>query len=243
MRPVGPPLRIVVVTLDRGHNDVRPDAPAEVLRSLGHQVVVVGYDFAELERKAAPVDIAVVEAGSHLEIGRDAIKRLRARPELLATRVLVCVEVSRVSGLDPETGADDFILMPISADELAARLYQLQARDKRPGSPLQIRYGEMTLDCEVRQAFVGGQPLGLTPYEFQLLRFLVDRVGRVFTRQELLSRVWGYRHVGRVRTVDTHVLNLRTKMGQLGDRLQSVRGLGYKLLRADQSPGAALSAG
>ena len=58
-------------------------------------------------------------------------------------------------------------------------------------------------------------------------------MGRVFTRQELLSRVWGYRHVGRVRTVDTHVLNLRAKLGELGERLQSVRGMGYKLQRAD----------
>ena len=243
MRPVGPPLRTIVVTLDRGRNDVRPDAPAVLLRNLGHEVTVVGYDFAELGRRTANVDIAVVEAGPHIEIGRDAIKRLRERPELVATRVLLCVEVARVSGLDPETGADDFILMPVSGEELSARLRQLQARDKRPGAPLQLRYGEVMLDCEVRQAYVAGRSLGLTPYEFQLLRFLVDRVGRVFTRQELLSRVWGYRHVGRVRTVDTHVLNLRTKMGRLGDRLQSVRGLGYKLLRADQNPDAALSAG
>ena len=85
----------------------------------------------------------------------------------------------------------------------------------------------------MRQAYLRGETLGLTPYEFQLLRFLADRVGRVFTRQELLSRVWGYRHVGRVRTVDTHVLNLRAKLGSLGDRLQSVRGMGYKLQRAD----------
>jgi DNA-binding response OmpR family regulator len=85
----------------------------------------------------------------------------------------------------------------------------------------------------MRQAYEGGKSLGLTPYEFQLLRFLADRVGRVFTRQELLSRVWGYRHVGRVRTVDTHVLNLRSKLGELGERLQSVRGMGYKLQRPD----------
>jgi DNA-binding response OmpR family regulator len=66
----------------------------------------------------------------------------------------------------------------------------------------------------------------------------------VFTRQELLSRVWGYRHVGRVRTVDTHVLNLRAKLGELGDRLQSVRGMGYKLRRPDApADGAAASAG
>jgi two-component system OmpR family response regulator/two-component system alkaline phosphatase synthesis response regulator PhoP len=151
----------------------------------------------------------------------------------VAARILLCLEVARVSGLDPEMGADDFILIPISADELAARLRQLQARDKRPGAPLQVRYGDVMLDCEMRQAYTHGQSLGLTPYEFQLLRFLADRVGRVFTRQELLSRVWGYRHVGRVRTVDTHVLNLRAKLGDLGERLQSVRGMGYKLQRAD----------
>jgi len=243
MRPVGPSLRTIVVTLDRGRNDVRPDSPATLLKNLGHDVLVVGYDFAELSRRATAIDIAVVEAGSHIEIGRDAIKRLRERPELVAARVLLCVEVARVSGLDPETGADDFILMPVSAEELAARVRQLQARDKRPGAPLQLRYGEVMLDCEVRQAYIGGRSLGLTPYEFQLLRFLVDRVGRVFTRQELLSRVWGYRHVGRVRTVDTHVLNLRTKLGSLGERLQSVRGLGYKLLRADAAPGPAAWAG
>jgi DNA-binding response OmpR family regulator len=245
MSLAGPTLRAIVVTLDRGQNDVRADAPATMLKNLGHDVLVVGYDFAELGRRTAPVNVAIVEAGPHIEIGRDAIKRLRERPELAATRVLLCVDVSRVSGLDPETGADDFILMPISPDELSARLRQLQARDKRPGAPLQLRYGDVMLDCEVRQGYLGGRSLNLTPYEFQLLRFLVDRVGRVFTRQELLSRVWGYRHVGRVRTVDTHVLNLRAKLGPLGARLESVRGLGYKLQRADGAggSGAAASAG
>ena len=230
MRLLPSGLRTIVVTLDPKRNESQKDAPAAMLRSLGHAVEVVGYDLAEL---AGTVDVALVEAGEHLEIGRHAIRRLRQRPELVATRILLCIEVARVSGLDPEMGADDFILMPVSAEELAARLRQLHARDKRPGSPLQVRYGEVVLDCEMRQAYLRGQALGLTPYEFQLLRFLADRVGRVFTRQELLSRVWGYRHVGRVRTVDTHVLNLRAKLGGLGERLQSVRGMGYKLQRAD----------
>jgi DNA-binding response OmpR family regulator len=230
MRLVGSGIRTIIVTLDPRRNESQADSPAALMRKLGHQVEVVGYDLAELE---GAVDIALVEAGEHLEIGRHAIKRLRQRPEMVATRILLCIEVARVSGLDPEMGADDFILMPISTDELAARLRQLQARDKRPGSPLQVRYGSVILDCEMRQAYLNSKSLGLTPYEFQLLRFLADRVGRVFTRQELLSRVWGYRHVGRVRTVDTHVLNLRAKLGDLGDRLQSVRGMGYKLQRAD----------
>jgi DNA-binding response OmpR family regulator len=244
MRLVGSGLRVMVVTLDPGRNQSRTDSPAALLRVLGHEVTVVGYDLAELDPRATVADVAVVEAGEHLEIGRHAIKRLRQRPDLVAARILLCLDVARVSGLDPEMGADDFILIPISSDELAARLRQLQARDKRPGAPLQVRYGEVMLDCEMRQAYESGRSLGLTPYEFQLLRFLVDRVGRVFTRQELLSRVWGYRHVGRVRTVDTHVLNLRAKLGDLGERLQSVRGMGYKLQRADVPlDGAAASAG
>ena len=109
---------------------------------------------------AGAVDVALVEAGEHLEIGRHAIRRLRQRPELVATRILLCIEVARVSGLDPEMGADDFILMPVSAEELAARLRQLHARDKRPGSPLQVRYGEVVLDCEMRQAYLRGQVAG-----------------------------------------------------------------------------------
>ena len=233
MRLVGSGLRVMVVTLDPGRNASQTNSPAALLRGRGHEVTVVGYDLAELDPRSAVADVAVVEAGEHLEIGRHAIKRLRQRQELVAARILLCLEVARVSGLDPEMGADDFILIPISGDELAARLRQLQARDKRPGAPLQVRYGDVMLDCEMRQAYESGRSLGLTPYEFQLLRFLADRVGRVFTRQELLSRVWGYRHVGRVRTVDTHVLNLRAKLGDVGERLQSVRGMGYKLQRAD----------
>ena len=94
----------------------------------------------------------------------------------------------------------------------------------------------------MRQAYRDDESLKLTPYEFQLLRFLVERINRVFSRQELLSRVWGYRHAGGGRTVDTHTLNLRRKLGDAGERLQSVLGVGYKLQKADgpsERPGAA----
>src|SRR6185312_6317400 len=169
MRLVGSGLRAIVVTLDPERSQSRSESPAALLRGLGHNVTVVGYDLAEIESLNGVVDVAVVEAGEHLEIGRHAIRRLRQRPDLVATRILLCIEVGRVSGLDPEMGADDFILMPVSAEELAARLRQLHARDKRPGSPLQVRYGEIVLDCEMRQAYLRGETLGLTPYEFQLL--------------------------------------------------------------------------
>jgi two-component system phosphate regulon response regulator PhoB len=230
---VGVGLRTIVVTLDAGHAKSRSESPASMLRALGHEVLVSGYDLTELDRRAVPADVVVVEAGDHLEIGRNAIQRLRQRPELIATRILLCLEVARVVALTAEVGADDFILIPTTLEELAARLWRLKARDRGPRAPLQLRYRDLTLDCEMQQAYRGGQSLRLTAYEFQLLRFLVERINRVFTRQDLLARVWGYRHAGSGRNVDTHILNLRKKLGDLGERLETVVGVGYKLQRVD----------
>ena len=230
---VGLGLRTIVVTLDRGGNESRAGSLAHTLRALGHEVIVSGYDLTELEPSLAPVDVIIVEAKEHLEIGRLAIQRLRQRPELIAARFLLGLEVARVVGLTAEMGADDFILIPATSDELAARLWQLKARDSRPRAALQLRYGDVVLDCEMRQAYRNGESLTLTSFEFQILRFLVERVSRVFTRQELLTRVWGYRCVGSGRSVDTHILNLRKKLGDLGERLQAVFRMGYKLQRLD----------
>jgi DNA-binding response OmpR family regulator len=196
-------------------------------------VIVSGYDLTELEPCLAPVDVIIVEAREHLEIARQAIQRLRQRPELIAARILLSLEVARVVALTVEMGADDFIMIPATSEELAARLWQLEARDNRPRAPLQLRYGDIVLDYEMRQAYRNDQSLTLTSFEFQLLRFLVERISRVFTRQELLERVWGYRHEGRGRSVDTHILNLRKKLGDLGGRLQTIFGVGYKLQRLD----------
>ncbi len=230
-----------MVTLDPGGNDARTDSPACLLRALGHEVIVSGFDLLELASRTEPADVVIVEAGEHLEIGRSAIQRLRQRPELIAARILLSLEVARVMAFTAEIGADDFILSPITPEELAARLWQLRARDRRPRAPLQLRYGEIVLDCEMRQAYRDDESLKLTPYEFQLLRFLVERINRVFSRQELLSRVWGYRHAGGGRTVDTHTLNLRRKLGDLGERLQSVLGVGYKLQRIEGAPERAVA--
>jgi DNA-binding response OmpR family regulator len=230
---IGLGLRTIVVTLDLGCNESRAGSLAPILRALGHEVIVSGYDLTELEPGLAPVNVIIVEAREHLEIARQAIQRLRQRPELISARILLCLEVARVVALTVEMGADDFILIPATSDELAARLWQLRARDSRPRAALQLRYADIVLDCEMRQAYRNDQSLTLTSFEFQLLRFLVERVSRVFTREELLKRVWGYRHEGRGRGVDTHIFNLRKKLGDLGERLQTVIGVGYKLQRLD----------
>jgi two-component system phosphate regulon response regulator PhoB len=224
-------LRIIVVTLNRGCNESRAGL-APLLRALGHEVIVSGYDLTELELAPAPVDVIIVDAKEHLEIGRLAIGRLRQRPDLSMARILLGLEVTRVEALTAEIGADDFILIPATSEELAARLSLLKARDSRSRPALQLRYGDVVLDCEMRQAYRNDDSLMLTPFEFQLFRFLVERVGRVFTRQELLTRVLGYRHVAG-RTVDRHILKLRKKLGDLGERLQVVFSVGYKLQRFD----------
>jgi two-component system phosphate regulon response regulator PhoB len=226
-------LRVIVVTLDPGLSAVRVDSPAAVVRGLGHNVVVVGYDLTEVRERQLPADVLVIEAGPHLEIGRDAIKRLRAVDTLANARILLCVDVTRVAGLDPEIGADDFVLMPIVPRELSARLRQLGWREIMGQGGRVVRHGGFVLDCISLQATYHGEALKLTPYEFQLLKFMTERAGVVFSREELLTRVWGYRHVGRVRTVDTHILNLRGKLGQAGDLLEAVRGMGYKLRKLD----------
>lgn len=226
-------LRAIVVTLDPGLSAVRVDSPAAIIRSLGHEVVVTGYDLGEIGTRSLQADVLVIEAGSHLEIGRDAIKRLRGMDSLVSARVLLCVDVNRVAGLDPEMGADDFVLMPIVPRELSARLRQLGWREVMGQGGRVVRHGGFVLDCVSLQASHEGRPLKLTPYEFQLLKFLTERVGVVFSREELLTRVWGYRHVGRVRTVDTHILNLRGKLGSAGDLLEAVRGMGYKLRKIE----------
>jgi DNA-binding response OmpR family regulator len=229
-------LSAIVVTLEPGLSSVRVDSPAAVIRGLGHTVTVVGYDLTEIATRALRADVLVVEAGAHLEIGRDAIKRLRAMETLANARVLLCVDVTRVAGLDPEVGADDFLLMPIIPRELSARLRQLGWRESVSSGRV-IKHGGFVLDCVSLVASYRGAPLKLTPYEFQLLKFLAERAGVVFSREELLTRVWGYRHVGRVRTVDTHILNLRGKLGAAGDLLEAVRGMGYKLRKVQSEDG------
>jgi DNA-binding response OmpR family regulator len=230
-------LSVIIVTLDPGLSVARVDSPAAIVRGMGHHVVVLGYDLNEIHERGLAADVLVIEAGAHLEIGRDAIKRLRAVEALASARVLLCVDVSRVAGLDPEMGADDFVLMPIVPRELSARLRQLGWREVMGQGGRVVRHGGFVLDCVALQATYHGQALKLTPYEFQLLKFMTERAGVVFSREELLTRVWGYRHVGRVRTVDTHILNLRSKLGPAGDLLEAVRGMGYKLRKLD-SPDA-----
>ena len=109
---------------------------------------------------------------------------------------------------------DDFCLAPFHPRELEARLKHLFWRTGRGTRPELIEYGELVLNLETYQAAISGKPLDLTYMEYELLKFLSSHPGKVFTRETLLSRVWGYEYYGGARTVDVHIRRLRAKLGE-----------------------------
>ncbi|HEY8081077.1 MAG TPA: response regulator transcription factor [Acidimicrobiales bacterium] len=124
---------------------------------------------------------------------------------------------------------DDFVVTPVVPDELAARLRHLLAvRGTTTGTAV-LERGGLSINLETYQASVAGRALDLTYMEYELLRFLAANPTRVFTRETLLSRVWGYEYYGGARTVDVHVRRLRAKLGEEHAHLiQTVRSVGYR---------------
>jgi DNA-binding response OmpR family regulator len=124
---------------------------------------------------------------------------------------------------------DDFCLAPFHPRELEARLKHLFFRTGRGTRPELIEYGELVLNLETYQAACAAKPLDLTYMEYELLKFLASHPGKVFTRETLLSRVWGYEYYGGARTVDVHIRRLRAKLGEEhANLIQTVRSVGYR---------------
>jgi two-component system, OmpR family, alkaline phosphatase synthesis response regulator PhoP len=124
---------------------------------------------------------------------------------------------------------DDFCVLPPRSGELEARLRHLFWRTGRGTRPELIEYGALVLNQETYQAAIAGRPLDLTYMEYELLKFLATHPGKVFTREILLSRVWGYEYYGGARTVDVHIRRLRAKLGEEhAGLIQTVRSVGYR---------------
>jgi DNA-binding response OmpR family regulator len=124
---------------------------------------------------------------------------------------------------------DDVVLSPLNHRELEWRLKHQYWRLGRSSGPELVEYGELVLNVETYQAVIARRPLDLTYMEYELLRFLAQHPGKVFTRETLLNRVWGYEYYGGARTVDVHVRRLRAKLGEEhANLIQTVRSVGYR---------------
>ncbi|UWQ30565.1 phosphate regulon transcriptional regulator PhoB [Leisingera sp. M527] len=165
--------------------------------------------------------------------GIEVCRRLKTRAETRNIPVIMLSarseEVDKVRGL--ETGADDYVVKPYSVAELMARV-RSQLRRVRPSTVgVRLEYDDIVLDAETHKVSRGGNPLKLGPTEFRLLSTFIEKPGRVWSREQLLDRVWGRDIYVDTRTVDVHIGRLRKALTQHGgnDPVRTVRGAGYAL--------------
>ncbi len=163
--------------------------------------------------------------------GIEICRRLRDQERTRDIPVIMCTakgeEIDRVVGF--EVGADDYIVKPFSVRELILRVRALLRRVNRvEGEPSLIRFGRLKIDRDAHRAWVDEAEIGLTALEFRLLHAFMSRRGRVQTRDALLSDVWGIEAEVTTRTVDTHVKRLREKLGEAGNYIETLRGVGYR---------------
>ena len=135
-------------------------------------------------------------------------------------------EYDKVVGLD--NGADDYITKPFGMMELVSRIKALLRRTQAVPSPA-LAYGEIEIQPASRTLLIKGEPVTVTLKEFELLQLFLKHPGRVYPREELLGKIWGYTFEGESRTLDVHIRTLRQKLGDCGKLIETVRGIGYKL--------------
>ncbi|MDM5187595.1 response regulator transcription factor [Bacillus sp. DX4.1] len=135
-------------------------------------------------------------------------------------------EWNRVNGL--RIGADDYIVKPFSPGELIARMEAVLRRYTKHEQQEEQQYGSIMINEKSRRIEIESEPISLTVKEFDLLYFLCQHHGQVFSREQLLEKVWGYDYAGSTRTVDTHVKTMRLKLREYGNYIQTVWGVGYK---------------
>lgn len=166
--------------------------------------------------------------------GYEVCKRLKdTRPELpIVMLTAKSQEADIITGLD--LGADDYITKPFSVLELLARINALLRRSHRhPDLPEVFRTGDLEVDFKQYQARKNGKPLNLSPREFDILQYLLERRGELVTRDDLLNRVWGYESFPYTRTIDAHIATLRKKIEEQPDKpalIITIHGKGYKFL-------------
>lgn len=165
------------------------------------------------------------------EDGIEILKRLRSNTATADIPVIMATakgtEYDKVIGLD--LGADDYLAKPFGMMEMVSRVKAVLRRTAPRNAAKILRVGQLELNMGEHTVFSGGERIGLTLKEYEMLRLFMDNLGRVFTRDQLLEQIWDADYAGETRTVDVHIGTLRTKLGSCGDYIETVRGVGYRM--------------
>lgn len=225
------PARILVVEDER---DIAALVGYHLMRE-GHRVRTAETGPEALHAAAAErPDLVLLDLMLPGLSGYDVLKALRGDERTAAVPVIVLTarrdEADRVRGL--ELGADDYVTKPFSPRELTLRVAAVLRRAQAPpvtSGGRTLEAGEVLVDVSAKRVYVAGEPVELTRTEYRLLESLLEGRGRVQTRQQLLETAWGIHARIETRTVDMHVQRLRTKLGEAGAMIETVRGFGYRL--------------
>jgi len=210
---------------------IYPESPSQSLTaavlSSGFQPVPV-VDVADAGRKEPPGgwQAAIVELGDLPELAVTVAGKLA---EELSIPVMVVVDRTMTLDLLEAEGFTDFILTPLDPTELKVRLHRMGTVAAPVSEASVLRFHDLELNTATYQATISGSPKDLTYMEYELLRFLVENPNRVWSREQILSKVWGYDYFGGSRTVDVHVRRLRAKLGEeRSSWITTVRSVGYR---------------
>ena len=195
------------------------------LSLLGHTVRSIPAEPAQLI-SAPPSDVILVDARSDLASAKSLCKILTATG-ITVPLVLILTE-GGLTAVSADWGANDVVLDSAGPAEVDARIRLVIGRMTQAESASKIQASGVVIDEASYSARVHGRPLDLTFKEFELLRFFATHPSRVFTREQLLSEVWGYDYFGGTRTVDVHVQRLRAKLGDMESLIGTVRNVGYR---------------
>ncbi len=220
-----------ILVVGREGIEDREESAVACLHELGCEVQTATlWDRLDDEELAtSPPAAVLIEAEDQADAGRAALVRVRAASALQDVPVIIGVTLNALTRLDAGDGFDDFVLMPYVPAELYMRIRRVDWKRSEFAQQERMKMGSLYIDLAAHEVSIDGRPRQLTHQEFALLSFLCQNRGRVFSRRQLLERVWGVDYYGSSRTVDIHVRRLRMKLGQSVNNLETVRGVGYKM--------------
>jgi DNA-binding response OmpR family regulator len=242
-KPVAPDTRRRVVLIE-DDTDIA-EAICYHLEKAGMQVRVAKTGEEGLEAVRRGADLVFLDLNLPGMDGLEVCRMVRKQATTAHVPIIIVSaradEVDRVLGL--EMGADDYVVKPFSLKELAARCRVALRRSDAGGEEMQgYRDGNFEVEFDAFVARYRGEEIRLTPKEFELFRYMLERAGRVLTRERLLERVWGYESDVETRSIDAHIRRLRMKLGPARHHVETVVGLGYRFVKDPRGAESAQSA-